>query len=137
MTQPQNGLWEVKINNTYTKMKTPSQYNLSLEDLDTNSYRSITNGNLNRTILGKKWVSCKMTYSYLTESELETLSQAINIYPMNIKLKSPLFGTNGIWEGQMYCSKFSVDMQQNKDNNEQTWASLSFTLVQSKKVSGQ
>ena len=78
-----------------------------------------------------------MTFNYLTETELETLCTEINRYPMYVKLKSPIFGTNGIWEGEMYCSKFSVNMQQNKDNNQQTWNSLTFTLVQSKKVSGQ
>ena len=132
-------LWQTKpsASGTYATMKTPSSYELNADDLDGNSYRSVVNGNLNRTIIGKKWIQVKMTYNYLTEAELETLCTEINRYPMYVKLKSPVFSTNGIWEGQMYCSKFSVNMQQNKDNNGQTWNSLTFTLIQSKKVSGQ
>ena len=132
-------LWETKAtaSGTYTTMKTPSGYTIEGNDLDSNSYRSVSTGNLNRTILGKKWLTVKMTFNYLTEAELETIATAINYYPMYVKLKSPLFGTSGIWEGEMYCSKYSVDMQQNQNNNKQTWSNLSFTLVQSKKVSGQ
>lgn len=132
-------LWQTKPNasGTYATMKTPSNYELNGDDLDGNSYRSVVTGNLNRTIIGKKWIQVKMTFNYLTEAELETLCTEINRYPMYVKLKSPIFGTNGIWEGEMYCSKFSVNMQQNKDNNQQTWNTLTFTLVQSRKVSGQ
>ena len=132
-------LWQTKpsASGTYTTMKTPSSYEVEGNDLDGNSYRSVVNGNLNRTIIGKKWLTVKMTFNYLTEAQLETLCTEINQYPMYVKLKSPLFGTTGIWEGQMYCSKYNVSMQQNKDNNTQTWHSLSFILVQSKKVNNQ
>ena len=132
-------LWETKASasGTYTTMKTPSNYELEGNDLDGSSYRSVVNGNLNRTIIGKKWLTVKMSFNYLTESQLETICTALNYYPMYVKLKSPVFGTTGIWEGQMYCSKFNVTMQQNKDNNAQTWNNLTFTLVQSKKVSNQ
>lgn len=132
-------LWQAKAaeSGTYTTMKTPSEYDLSGEDLDTNSYRSVVNGNLNRTIIGKKWIQVNMTFNYLTEAELETICTMINNFPMYVKLKSPLFGTNGIWEGKMYCNKYKVSMQQNADNNQQTWNKLQITLVQSEKVSGQ
>ena len=132
-------LWATKpsASGTYTTMKTPSGYKLHGEDLDTNSFRSVVNGSLNRTIIGKKWVSISMTFNYLTETQLETITTELNKWPMYVKLKSPVFGTTGIWEGQMYCNKFDVEMQQNKDNNQQTWHNLTFTLVQSKKVSGQ
>lgn len=132
-------LWETKASasGTYTTMKTPSSYSIEGTDLDSNSYRSINNGNLFRTIIGKKWLTVKMEFNYLTETELETIATVLNYNPMYVKLKSPLFGTTGTWEGEMYCSKYSAEMLQNKDNNKQTWQDLSFTLVQSKKVSGQ
>ena len=61
----------------------------------------------------------------------------INNWPIFVKLKSPLFGTTGTWEGKMYCNKYKVSMQQNAGNNKQTWKKLQITLVQSEKVSGQ
>ena len=51
-------LWEAKASASaeYTTMKTPSSYKIDGEDLDKNSYRSVTTGNLLRpVILGKKW----------------------------------------------------------------------------------
>lgn len=132
-------LWAVKpsSSSTYTTMKTPSTYELNGEDLDYNSYRSVVNGALNRTIVGKKWISVNMTFNYLTEAELETICDVLNYWPMYVQLKSPLFGSNGIWTGQMYCNKYKVSMQQNANNNQQTWHNLQITLVQSRKVSGQ
>lgn len=140
-------LWQEKASSsgTYATMKTPSSLKLHGEDLDNNSYRSIVNGNVVRpAIIGKKWQTFDMEFNYLTESELESLMTVINHYPMYVKIKSPLFGSNGFWEGEVYCSKFDVNMQQNKtitesgvNKSQSTWNSLSFTLVQSKKVSGQ
>lgn len=129
-------LWQVQINGSYVDMKTPSSFKLDANDLDSNSYRSVSNGNLIRTILGKKWLSAEFSYNYLTQQELEQICSVLNLYPMKVKFKSPMFSTDGIWTGQVYCSKWSVNMQQNKDNGA-TWNQLTFTLVQSSKGSGQ
>lgn len=132
-------LWEAKASasGTYTTMKTPSSYKIDGEDLDKNSYRSITTGNINRpVILGKKWHKIQFGFNYLTESQAETILSMINNYPLYIRLKSPMFGTNGILELQGYVSKFSIDMQKNESTGA-NWSNLSFNFVQGKKVSGQ
>ena len=65
-------LWQVKKNNEYVAMKTPSSFHLDGEDLDEGAYRSIANGKIIRpNIIGKKWQSAKFSYNYLTESEAE------------------------------------------------------------------
>lgn len=130
-------LWQAKTssNGTYIDMKTPSSYKIDWEDLDSNSYRSVTTGNLNRSIVSKKWFKGQFTFNYLTETEVETILSMINHYPLYIKIKSPLFGTSGVVEFQTYVSKVSVQMQQNENNPK--WSSLSFNIVQSKKVTGQ
>lgn len=132
-------LWQAKssASGTYIDMKTPSGYKIDGEDLDKNSYRSITNGNLYRpVILGKKWQKINFEYNYLEESEAETILSMINNYPLYVKLKSPIFGTSGVLELEGYVSKFSIQMQQNKSTGA-SWGSLSFSFVQGKKVSGQ
>lgn len=131
-------LWQAKANLTdeYTRMKTPSAYKIDWEDLDSNSYRSITTGNLNRKIVSKKWFKGSFTFNFLTEAEVEEIVKMINNYPLYIRAKSPLFGTDGVLECQAYVSKVSVNMQQNLETGA-TWNSLSFNIVQSKKVSGQ
>lgn len=131
-------LWEAKAtsNGNYTIMKTPSSYKISWEDLDNNSYRSLTTGNLIRNIVSKKWFKGSFTFNYLMENEAETILSMINNYPLYIRVKSPLFGSNGIMECQVYVSKISINMQQNKETGA-TWANLSFDLVQSRKITGQ
>lgn len=131
-------LWQAKAKSTdnYTTMKTPSSYKIDWEDLDSNSYRSVTTGNLNRKIVSKKWFKGSFTFNYLTEAEAEEIVKMINNYPLFVKMKSPLFGANGILECQAYVSKVSVNMQQNQETGA-TWSGLSFNIVQSKKVSGQ
>ena len=130
-------LWAVKnsAEAQYEDMKTPSDLKIDWEDLDSNSYRSITTGNLNRNIVSTKWLKASLKFNYLTESEVENIMQKINTYPLYVKIKSPLFGTSGVFECQAYVSKASISMQQNKTNP--TWHDLSFNIVQSKKVSGQ
>lgn len=131
-------LWEAKAqaSDNYTTMKTPSSFKIDWEDLDSNSYRSITTGNLNRKIVSKKWFKGSFTFNYLTEAEAEEIVKMVNNYPLYIKVKSPLFGVDGVLECQAYVSKISISMQQNKDTGA-TWRDLSFNIVQSKKVSGQ
>lgn len=131
-------LWQAKAKSTdnYTTMKTPSSYKIDWEDLDSNSYRSVTTGNLNRKIVSKKWFKGSFTFNYLTEAEAEEIVKMINNYPLFVKIKSPLFGANGILECQAYVSKISINMQQNQETGA-TWSGLSFNIVQSKKVSGQ
>ena len=132
-------LWEAKTSasGSYTTMKTPSSYKIDGEDLDKNSYRSITTGEINRpVILGKKWQKISFGFNYLTEDELEGIMSKINSYPLYLKLKSPIFGTSGILELIGYVSKFSVEMERNKDTGA-TWGNLSFNFVQGKRVVGQ
>ncbi len=131
-------LWEAKTtsNGSYTTMKTPSSYKISWEDLDSNSYRSVTTGNLIRKIVSKKWFKGSFTFNYLTENEAETILSMINHYPLYVRVKSPLFSSNGIMECQAYVSQVSISMQQNKDTGA-TWADLTFNIVQSKMIAGQ
>ena len=132
-------LWEAKANisDDYTTMKTPSSYKIDGEDLDKNSYRSITTGDITRpVILGKKWQKISFGFNYLTEAEAETILSMINNYPLYLRLKSPIFGTSGIVELQGYVSKFSINMERNKETGA-TWGELSFNFVQGKKVVGQ
>ena len=132
-------LWQVKINGNYVDMKTPSSYKIDYEDLDSNSYRSITNGNLIRKRLTSKWFKGAFSFNYIEEEELETILSAINQNPLKVKIKSPMFGTSGVIEIECYVSKVSVEMLKNNPDqiNKPEWVNLSFNIIQSKAVSGQ
>ena len=127
-------LWEAKktASGTYTTMPTPSTYEIQWEDLDKNTYRAVSTGNLIRTPVSKKWFSGALEFNYLTSSEAETILDMINTYPLYVKIKSPLFGTSGVIEIQAYVSKASIKMQRNTTSP--TYTNLKFNIIQSKKL---
>lgn len=131
-------LWSAKKSSggSYTQMKTPSEYTINWEDLDKNSYRAISTGNLIRTPVSKKWFSGNFTFNYLTEQEAEQILDMINTYPLYVKVKSPLFGLAGEIEFKAYVSKASISMLRNNTDNP-TWTNLQFNIIQSEKIGGQ
>ena len=126
-------LWETKETSsgtTYTPRKSPSSYKIDWEDLDKNSYRSITSGNLIDTVVSKSWSKLQLTYNCLTEAEIQALLPLLATNPLYVKAKNPVFGNEYV-EMEMRCSKKSAEMLETGDYT------LSFNLVQKKKVSGQ
>ena len=134
-------LWQAKVNGSYVDMLTPSTYKIDWEDLDSKSYRSITTGNLIRSRLSSKWFKGNFSFNYLTEAQLENILPIINQYPLEVRIKSPLFGTSGWLEIKAYVSKVSVEMVRNdptyNSTNNNQWVKLSFNIIQTEKVSGQ
>lgn len=133
-------LWQAKTtaSGSYQDMKTPSSYKIDYEDLDSNSYRSVTNGNLIRSKLSSKWFKGSFSYNYITQSEAESILSIINAYPLYVRIKSPMFGTDGVVEFEAYVSKVSLEMlKNNTSNNSAEWVNLSFNIIQSKVVNGQ
>ena len=125
-------LWQIKATSggTYKTQKSPSSYKIDWEDLDKNSYRSITSGNLIDTVVSKSWSKLQLTYNCLSEDELKTLLPKLADNPIYVKAKNPVFGNEYV-EMEMRCSRKSAEMLE-------TWDyTLSFNLVQKKKVSGQ
>lgn len=125
-------LWYTKTtkNGEYIQRKTPSSYKLDWEDLDANSYRSKATGNLFDTVVSKKWSKLSFAYKCLTEDEVNEIMGIINVNPIYVKAKNPLF-SGGYIEAEFRCSKASSEMLETGDYR------LSFNLVQKKKVSGQ
>ena len=125
-------LWYTKsgASGTYTQRKTPSTYKIDWEDLDANSYRSKATGNLIDSVISKKWSKLEFSYKCLSEAEVNQLMTIINVNPIYVKAKNPLF-SGGYIEAQFRCSKASAEMLETGDYT------MSFNLVQKKKVSGQ
>lgn len=126
-------LWETKETSsgtTYTPRKSPSSYKIDWEDLDNNSYRSKNSGNLIDTVISKSWAKIGFNYNCLSEAEIQALLPLLANNPIYVKAKNPVFGNEYV-EMEMRCSKKSAEMLETGDY------SLSFNLVQKKKVSGQ
>lgn len=122
-------LWQAKVNGTYKNMPTPSSYKIDWEDLDKNSYRSKNSGNLIDTVISKSWSKISFQYNCLSETEVNTLLSVLLQNPIYVKAKNPFFSSET--ELEMRCSKKSAEMLETGDYT------LSFNLVQKKKVSGQ
>ena len=125
-------LWYTKSTSTgtYKKRLTPSTYKIDWEDLDANSYRSKVTGNLMDTVISKKWSKLQYKYNCLSETQVNEMISIINSNPIYVKAMNPLF-SGGYIEAEFRCSKASCEMLETGDYT------LSFNLVQKKKVSGQ
>lgn len=123
--------YKTSSSGTYSDFPTPSTYSIDIEDLDANSYRSITTGNLIDHVISKSWSKLKLNYKYLTTSQIKDIMTILNYNPIYIKAKDPALGTDYV-EMEMRCSKKSCEMLEG-----QLGYSASFNLVQKKKVSGQ
>jgi hypothetical protein len=122
-------LWQAKVNGTYKNMPTPSSYKIDWEDLDKDSYRSKNSGNLIDTVISKSWSKISFQYNCLTENEVNALLSVLLQNPIYVKAKNPFFSSET--ELEMRCSKKSAEMLETGDYT------LSFNLVQKKKVAGQ
>ncbi len=125
-------LWYTKssLEGSYSQRPTPSTYKIDLEDLDANTYRSITTGNLIDTVISKNWTKISMTYKCISATDLYNILGVISANPIYVKAMNPLF-SGGYIEAEFRCSKKSFEMLETGDYT------LSFNLVQKKKVSGQ
>ena len=123
-------IWQVKISGTYNTMKSPSSYKIDWEDLDNNSYRSKNSGNLIDTVISKSWAKIQFNYNCLSEIEMQDILPKLSNNPIYVKAKNPVFGSEYV-EMEMRCSKKSAEMLETGDYT------LSFNLVQKKKVAGQ
>ena len=115
-----------------TLMKSPTSYKISFEDLDNDSYRSVTNGNLIRNIVKRRWAKVSMSWSLLSASEVQTIMSAVNGDNKTFKMRSPAFGTNDFITFGGYVSKMETELLEGM-----VGYSLSFNVVQSQGASWQ
>lgn len=112
-------------NSTWTQMKSPTSYKLNWEDLDNDSYRSVTNGNLIRNVIKRRWAKLSMTWKVLTASEVSAICSAVNEDEVYFKILSPAWDTNGYISFKGYVSKIETELLEGMIGY-----SLSFNIVQ-------
>lgn len=102
-------IWQVYKNNAWVDMPDPSKLTINSEDLDVDSYRSVVNGNLIRNKLGT-WITVGFEFNFRLTSEVEALmNNVINIYPLRIKVESPILAVSGKNDLTGYVGKSSVE----------------------------
>lgn len=125
--------WWIKpsASGTYVAMVQPSDYEIEVEDLDANSYRAITTGNLIDTVVSKNWSKCKFKFKALTKTQVTDLITKCSNNPIYAKMENPIWAS-GYVEGQFRCSKKSISKCETKDAR----YDVSLNLVQKNKISG-
>lgn len=114
---------------TFTNLSAPASISGDAEDLDLDSYRSVVNGNIIRTIIGYKWQKIEIAYNFLSENDaaalMSTFREANDIY---IRVKSPVLSSSGTTTLKGYVSKLHFDWIQT-GAGEGGW-SVSFNFVE-------
>lgn len=108
-------------------MPSPSSYKINWEDLDKDSYRSVTNGNLIRNVLKRRWAKIGMSWRLLSASDVNTILSAVNQDNVTFKVISPAFAS-GYMEFKGYVSKMEAEMLETTKSTGEY--SLSFNIVQ-------
>lgn len=125
--------WYIKpsSNGTYYKQPNPTDFEIELEDLDANTYRAITTGNLISSIISINWSKCKFVFEGLTKAEAYSLLQRLSVNPIYAKIENPIW-SSGFVEAQFRCSKKSIKKMKTRDRR----YVVSLNLVQTNKVAG-
>jgi len=126
--------FEFSTDNTtwVTNLPQPASLSYDAEDLDSDSYRSVANGNIVRKVVSYKWQKISFGYNYLTEAQaktlIATLRTANNIY---IRTKSALLSNNdGYVTLRGYISKLHFEFVKTSSGDGYT---VSFNFVEGKR----
>lgn len=125
--------WWIKPSSsgTYVKMLQPTDYEIEIEDLDADTYRAITTGDMIDTVVSKNWSKCKFKFSALTKEQVNDLVAKCSNNPIYAKIENPIW-SSGYIEAQFRCSKKSISKCKTHDAR----YDVSLNLVQKKKISG-
>lgn len=118
--------------------RSPSSFNLSIEDQDVNSYRSKVDNTLNDRVIAKGMVKADFSFDMLTEQEAEDIMAETWKNPMNLEIKCPILGGKTL-TAPFRCSKRKVEMIKTEEamQTDKTKWKCSFSVSQKRKVSGQ
>lgn len=102
-------IWQVYENNAWVDMPDPSELKINTEDLDVDSYRSVVNGNLIRNKLGT-WLTVGFEFNFHYAADVQTLlAHVIDVYPLKIKVDSPVLQSGGKSELIGYVGKAQLE----------------------------
>ena len=125
--------WYIKptASGTYVQMVQPTSYDIDVEDLDADTYRAITTGDMIDTVVSKNWSKCKFKFSALTKEQVNDLVAKCSNNPIYAKIENPIW-SSGYIEAQFRCSKKSITKCKTRDR----LYDLSLNLVQKNKING-
>lgn len=126
-------IWQTSHNGSnWTDMPTPNKFDIDWEDLDKDSFRSVMTGDLNRTVIRRRWSKVAMSFDDMSEADCGSMLAAVNQDVVYFRFRSPAFGTSGYIAFIGYVSK----MKTSTELVDKGW-NVSFDVVQEKGASFQ
>ena len=121
-------IWQTSTNGSnWNTMPTPDDFDIDWEDLDKDSYRSVMTGDLNRTVIKRRWSKVSMAFEDMEENTCGSMLAAVNRETVYFRFRSPAFGTSGYITFKGYVSKMKTGTKRIKNG----W-NVSFNVVQEK-----
>lgn len=121
-------IWQTSSDGSnWTTRPTPDEFDIDWEDLDKDSFRSVLTGDLNRTVIKRRWAKVSLAFKDLSESICGPMLLAVNRESVYFRFRSPAFGTSDFISFKGYVSK----MKTGTKRIEKGW-DVSFNVVQEK-----
>lgn len=124
--------FKIKYNNEWKSFPNIVEYDVEMEDLDSDSYRNPVTGDLISNIIKPDWSKLSIKLENLTSDELATVFNYLSQLPIEVKAEHPKY-TSKILQGDFRNSR----KQWGRMKTSEKKYYIDFNLVQIKGVSGQ
>lgn len=111
------------------QMPTPSKFNITLNDLDSEETGRSIDGNLHRDVIGTNFRTIELEWRTMTRADLKKLLNAVSKTNFEVIYYDPI--QDARIKKTMYAGNRKVDMYNYIiDNGKPLWVDISVTLIQ-------
>ena len=110
-------------------MPTPSKFNITLNDLDTDQTGRSIDGNLHRDVIGTNFRTIDLEWKVMTRSDLKKLLDAVSKTNFEVIYYDPI--QDARIKKTMYAGNRKIDMYNYIiDNGKPLWVNIGVSLIQ-------
>ena len=110
-------------------MPTPSKFNITLNDLDTDQTGRSIDGNLHRDVIGTNFRTIDLEWKTMTRSDLKKLLDAVSKTNFEVIYYDPI--QDARIKKTMYAGNRKIDMYNYIiDNGKPLWVNIGVSLIQ-------
>ena len=110
-------------------MPTPSKFNITLNDLDSEETGRSIDGNLHRDVIGTNFRTIDLEWKHMQRDDLRRLLKAVSNVNFNVSYYDPI--EDAIVSKVMYAGNRKVDMYNYVlDNGQPIWLNIGVSLIQ-------
>lgn len=111
------------------EMPTPSKFNITLNDLDSEETGRSIDGNLHRDVIGRNFRTIDIEWKHMTRGDLQSFLNAVSATDFPVTYYDPI--SDATITKTMYAGNRKVDMYNYVlDNGQPIWLNISVSLIQ-------